>query len=312
MKQIQKTAIILVTYGQWEQTKDCLQDLLCQKEGSFRIFVADNGSPDKTRENITANFPDVTLLPMKKNSGFGAANNAGISLAKNFGEPFDSIFILNNDTRIPPQTLEILQRDLSENPDKIIVPQLQNADGSIQKNWFSEIPPVQFFLNAFRTESSAARYVHGTTVPIPNSPFQEAAWTNAAAWMMTVETWDKVGQFDEKFFMYYEDVDWAYRARALGVPFWIDTKIHIVHLGGGSAKSVLSRSLQHDASQLYFYRKHFGKKGARLSTAFRATRSLVRILLQLPKSPFSKSARESLRIHGPLFLFAIGLFKFKR
>ncbi len=310
MTRIQDTAVILVTYGQWEQTKDCLQDLL--QQSSCRIFVADNGSPDKTRENIVKNFPSVTLLPMKENSGFGAANNAGIALAKNSGEHFDSIFILNNDTRIPPKTIERLQSDLSKNPNAIIVPQLQNADGSIQKNWFSEIPPVQFFLNAFRTESSAARYVHGTTEPVPGLPFQKAQWTNAAAWMMTLETWEKVGPFDEKFFMYYEDVDWAFRARAKGVHFFIDTETPIVHLGGGSAKSVLSRSLQHDASQLYFYRKHFGRKGAILSRSFRAMRSFVRVLLQLPRAPFSKSARESLKIHGPLFLFALGLYKFKK
>lgn len=312
MKAIQKTAIILVTYGQWEKTRNCLDDLFRQPRDRFQVFVVDNGSPDGTPQKIGAEFPEAKLCCPKKNLGFGSANNMGISLSQKAEVPFDSVFILNNDTRIPLGTLEALQDDLSRFPEEVISPQLRNADGSIQRSWFSEIPHRQFFLNAFRSRKSAARYVHGKPVPVPDSPFWEAQWTNAAAWLMSMETWNRVGPFDEKFFMYYEDVDWAYRARKLGIRFFIDTAHSIVHLDGGSAKNILSRSLQHDSSQLYFYRKHFGWKGAILSRAFRMFRSLLRFLTLLPFAPFRKSARDNAKIHLVLFLFSLGLFKFKR
>ncbi len=312
MRDFQKTAIVLVTYGQWEKTRNCLTDLSGQPKERFRIFVVDNGSMDGTPQRIGEEFPEVKLCCPKENLGFGAANNMGISLAKESEISFDSIFILNNDTRIPPGTLEALQKDLSRFPEHIVSPQLRNADGSIQKSWFSRIPPRQFLLNAFRSKESAARYVHGKTVPVPDSPFLEAQWTNAAAWMMSAETWNRVGPFDERFFMYYEDVDWAYRARKLGFRFFIDKAHSIVHLDGGSAKNVLSRSLQHDSSQLYFYRKHFGWKGALLSRTFRLFRSLLRFGLLLPFAPFKKTARDNAKIHLVLFLFSLGLFKFER
>lgn len=310
MKAVERTAIILVTFNHWEMTKNCLNDLYKQPRERFQIFVVDNGSNDGTQENIKRDFPDAQILSPGTNVGFGSANNRGVSLAKNGATFFDSILLLNNDTRIPEGSLEALQKDLSQFPDAVISPQLRNADGSVQKSWFSQIPHLQFFLNAFRTQKKAERYVHGKTLSVPNTPFRKAQWTNAAAWMMTVETWEKVGSFDENIFMYYEDVDWAYRAHRLGISFLIDTKTSITHLDGGSAKNALSRSLQHDSSQLYFYRKHFGIRGAVLSRAFRATRSLVRILLLLPKA-LSSDARTNIKIHSVLFLFSIGLFKCK-
>ncbi len=312
MKAFRKTAIILVTYGQWEKTRNCLNDLFKAPKELFEIFVVDNGSTDETPQKIGEEFPEAKLCLPGKNLGFGAANNLGIACAEKSGIPFDSIFILNNDTRISAGTLEGLQKDLSKFPGHIISPQLRNADGSIQKSWFSEIPHRQFFLNAFRSKESAARYVHGKTFPVSDTSFMEAQWTNAAAWLMSMETWKSVGPFDERFFMYYEDVDWAYRARKRGIRFFIDPKLSIIHLDGGSAKNSLSRSLQHDSSQLYFYRKYFGTKGAFLSRTFRMFRSLVRVILQLPKIFSSKEARENVQIHLILFLFSLGLFKFKR
>lgn len=312
MKAFQKTAIILVTYGQWGKTRNCLSDLFKEPKDLFEIFVVDNGSTDGTPQRISEEFPEVKLCLPGKNLGFGAANNLGIACAEKSGIPFDSIFILNNDTRIPPGTLKDLQKDLSKFPGHIISPQLRNPDGSTQESWFSEISHRQFFLNAFRSKESAARYVHGKTFPVPNTPFMEAQWTNAAAWLMSTETWKNVGLFDEKFFMYYEDVDWAYRARKRGIHFFIDTKHSIIHLDGGSAKNTLSRSLQHDSSQLDFYRKYFGAKGVFLSRTFRMSRSLLRVILLLPKIFFSKEARENAQIHLVLFLFSIGLFKFNR
>lgn len=309
---ISKTAVVLVTYGQWEKTELCLKDLRTLPENRFRIFVVDNGSADGTPQNIEREFPEVRLLCPQANLGFGAANNRGVELARKSGERFDSILLLNNDTRIPQGTLEALQGDLTRFPNDVVVPRLRNADGSVQKNWFSEISHPQFFLNAFRTQKAAERYVHGKTIPIPNTPFREARWTNAAAWLMTVETWERVGGFDENFFMYYEDVDWAYRAREKGIRFLIDTENSIVHLDGGSAKSALSRSMQHDSSQLYFYRKHFGFGGALLSRAFRFVRSLVRMTVLAPKTPFSEAARKNVKIHFYLLLLSMGFLKCHR
>lgn len=305
MRTFQKTAVVLVTYNHWDLTERCLSDLFSQKSKFFEVFVADNGSSDGTLQNIERNFPDVKTVLLADNRGFGAANNAACRLFEKSDAPFDSIFFLNNDTRVPSGTIESLQSDLSKYPDDIVSPQLLNEDKSIQVSWFSKIPHGQFFLNAFRSESRAARHVNGKTVPFDGPKFRLAGWTNAAAWMMSRATWETVGGFDENIFMYYEDVDWAYRAIALGKRFLIDSETPVIHLGGGSAKTSLSRSLQHDGSQLYFYKKHFGLKGALLSRAFRLVRSLLRLGILLPVALFKDSARKGAKIHFKLFIFAL-------
>lgn len=96
---------------------------------------------------------------------------------------------------------------------------------------------------------------------------------------MKTEMFQEVGMFDEKFFMHYEDTDFAWRAKQKGFKFYMNLCSVITHLWGGSSENSLSRSLQHDSFQLYFYSKHFGKKGTVLSRIFRVCRSGLRLML---------------------------------
>jgi GT2 family glycosyltransferase len=89
--------------------------------------------------------------------------------------------------------------------------------------------------------------------------FFQNDWMNGICLFMKTETFREVGMFDEKFYMNPCSV--------------------ITHLWGGSSENSLSRSLQHDSFQLYFYSKHFGKKGAVLSRIFRVCRSGLRLML---------------------------------
>lgn len=126
--------------------------------------------------------------------------------------------------------------------------------------------------------------------------------------MMTAELWNRVGGFDENIFMYYEDADMALRCRKLGARFFISDRSAITHLGGGSAKSSLSRALQHDRSQQYVFKKHFGIPGMMLSKKFRFLRSMVRILASLPHAVAGSSAptkREYIKHHLALLKEAI-------
>lgn len=308
-----RTAIILVTYNGWNLTAATLSDLKKLPGEQWVIVVADNGSQDGTIQKIRLDFPEVLLLELGRNLGFGAANNAAIRKVQKFCPDVDAVCLLNNDTRLEAKTLKKLRKDLDEcESECVFTPWTLNKNGNDQINYFGEISHAQFFLNAFRSCESAAKRLHGIPKDFPGTPFRETFWASAVCWLMKLSTWKSVGGFDENIFMYYEDVDWAYRARALGVKFLIDPGVSLTHLGGGSAKSNLSRSLQHDSSQLYFYRKHFGIRGALLSRSFRATRSLVRVILQIPAMPISKNARASVKLHTKLFLFALGLFRYRR
>lgn len=81
---------------------------------------------------------------------------------------------------------------------------------------------------------------------VPGTSFLQNDWMNGICLFMKTETFREVGMFDEKFFMYYEDTDFAWRAKQKGFKFYMNPCSVITHLGGGSSENSLSRSLQHD------------------------------------------------------------------
>lgn len=310
-----KTAIIMVTYNGWSLTEACLNDLMPLVEsGDFVIAIADNASTDGTIEKLHSQFPLVHVYPLSKNLGFGKANNEAIRGLLNDGIEFNTICLLNNDTRLEPQAIKNLKQAFDKAQDdygKVVVsPMVVNSDRTPQHNYFAGLGPMgigsfAFLMNAIRSEQAAAKILEGT--PTPVGDFCETCWTSAVCWMLSAQLWQQTNGFDEKIFMYYEDADLALRLINLGAKFLLVNQATITHLGGGSAKSNLSRALQHDRSQEYVFKKHFGLRGWTLSKTFRALRSLVRIMVVFPKSliPGNKDKRDYVKIHLALFKEAL-------
>lgn len=304
-----KTAIVLVTYNGWPITENCLADLAALPQDDFVVAVADNASTDGTVENIRSKFPNVRVYPLPENIGFGRANNAAVQGLKDDGIKFDALCLLNNDTRLDPAAIVELRSSLTEAQtrfgDAIVVPTVRNSDGTPQHNYFAKINPLQFFLNAFRLESSAAKHLEGVPELCPDTTFYKTYWASAVCWMMPANLFGMLGGFDEKIFMYYEDWDFAKRAIDIGYGFYIQSKCSIIHLGGGSAKSNLSRALQHDRSQEYVFGKHMGQKGVKLSRAFRVCRSFMRLVPVCAFALFNRKFAEYAKNHLTLLKEAL-------
>ena len=297
-----RTAVILVTFNGWEMTRNCLNDMAAQLKDSehFVVAIADNASSDGTVENLRKEFPTVHVYPSGKNLGFGAANNLAIKGLLSDGESFDSICLLNNDTRLDADTLPHLQSAWEKaesfvhergNAYAVIAPSTKNKDGSNQPNYFAGLGPegigsLKFFTNALRNEEGAAEILQGKPSKTAQENLLETNWLSGVCWMFGKELYDALTSegsfFDEKIFMYYEDADLALRTRKIGARFFIANDITLTHLGGGSAQSNTSRALQHDLAQQYVFKKHFGIKGLLLSKAFRILRSSVRIASAFP------------------------------
>ena len=316
-----RTAVILVTFNGWEMTRNCLNDMAAQLKDSehFVVAIADNASSDGTVENLRKEFPTVHVYPSSKNLGFGAANNLAIKGLLGDKEPFDSICLLNNDTRFLPNMLPRLQKAWekaeafareSGNAYAVIAPSTKNKDGSDQPNYFAGLGPegigsFKFFTNALRNEDGAAAILQGQPSKTAQENLLETHWLSGVCWMFGKDLYDALCNcaveprtslrgvarddeaihtfFDERIFMYYEDADLALRARKIGARFFIANDITLTHLGGGSAQSNTSRALQHDRAQQYVFKKHFGIKGLLLSKGFRILRSSVRIAAALPR-----------------------------
>lgn len=307
-----RTAIILVTYNGWEMTRNCLNDLKAELNDSenFVVAIADNASTDGTPDSIRREFPSVRLYQSQTNLGFGTANNLAIKGLVSDGETFDTICLLNNDTRLTSGTLTQLrsawmqaQKIAQEEGGKfaVISPSVKNTDGSEQPNYFAGLGPdgigyIKFFTNALRSESAAAKILQGHLKKTAGANLYETHWLSGVCWMFGKELYDALcgrpgALFDEKIFMYYEDADLALRARKLGARFFVCSDIALTHLGGGSAQNNLSRALQHDRAQQYVFKKHFGFRGFLLSRTFRSVRSFVRVTASLPRCLGKNGAR---------------------
>lgn len=226
---------------------------------TFEIIIVDNASTDDTVNMIKKCFPEVTLITNHKNYGFAAANNQGLKRSQG-----EYILFLNPDTILHPKSLDILVKFMDSNEDAgACGPKLLNADGSIQ-NSVRCFPSFRGalhrhtafkFLGIFKGE-----YKKWVMYDFNNDKEREVDQVMGAALMVKRSVTEQVGVMDERFFMYYEEVDLCYRIKQAGWRIVHIPEAVITHIGGGSAGQIpVNKRIMAMSSLLKFFRKHRGK-----------------------------------------------------
>ena len=192
-----------------------------------RVVVVDNGSGDGGAERLGAALPGTVVLPLRENVGFARANNEA---AKQL--PGDAYLFVNSDAFVHARGSvdRMLERTAAA---AIVVPRLLNEDLTLQPN---VVPRTTVAVELVRA-SGASRLVA--------SPHWSTHWDHASARavdaaigavvLVRADAWDDLGGFDERRFMYAEDLDLFWRARERGWPIWFEPSATFVHLGGASA-----------------------------------------------------------------------------
>lgn len=187
-----------------------------------------------------------------KNIGFGRAHNAG------FGESQgDVVLFLNPDTRVLPGALQALL-DVFED-------QRVGITGSILVDSAGKIEPDCFGLRRTPLSTiggkifSQKRYSYRA-----DGEIFETDWVSGGAMLVRRSVFEKMGGFDENFFMYFEDVDLCLRVKKQGVRIAVNPRARIFHESGKSFSSEREKKAQYYASQDYYTRKHFGSAAAGL------------------------------------------------
>ncbi len=223
--------------------------------------MIDNNSSDGSVEMLKENFGDkIKLIINKENKGFGSANNQGAKTAKG-----DYLFFLNSDTIIKSNILIELDEFINKNQDVgVVAPKLLLENGNEQPFAFGDYPRVlNIILEKFKSPSV-----------YKNIPF-EVEWVSGAALIIKKNLFNKIGGFDENFFMYFEDIDLCKRVKDLDYKIMVNPRISITHLCGNSIKFFKKRKNYYYKSQDYFYNKYYGLLGACLMKLLRLPHKVI-------------------------------------
>ncbi len=276
-------SVIIVSYNTRDLTLRCLKSLYENtKDVSFEVIVVDNASSDGSAEAIADMFQDVVLIKNDKNLGFGRANNIAMRRAK--GKYF---FLLNSDTVIKNNALKIFYDFMERNTHVGAVGTwLRDEKGNIIHS-YGDFPNLKwqisevirdgllwtleiFFLrwirdfirvikkffrrNAFFDGDETKNHYLDS-----RDQFYPVCYITGADLFVRREVIEKVGDFDPRFFLYFEETDLEYRMAKEGIILGIIKGPYIVHLEGkSSSKSSLRSYTLSKVSALKFYWKHYG------------------------------------------------------
>ena len=255
-----RLALVIINYNTAEDLRKCLasaREIL----GGAETVVVDNGSADGSREMVLKEFPHVRLVDNPGNPGYASACNRGIQATT---EPY--ILILNSDVEFVGGGLEEIPGYLDGNPDVgALGPMVLNSDGTVQ-------------MSCRRFPSMIENAVHGFLGDIwPDNPFTrsyqmkglerdqpcDVDWVSGAAMFLRRDAAERVVGFDERYFMYVEDVDICWRLRQAGfrVVYYPGFRL-IHHIGRASSQQSLRMLYHHHRSMYVFFRKRYrGWKG---------------------------------------------------
>lgn len=237
-------SIVIVNYKSEQYLLRCLESLYEKKSNKpFEIIIINNDQQNDL-QRIIEQYPTVTVIKNKKNSGFGAACNMGAKLAQG-----EIILFLNPDTQLLyDYTFDIADKFNQQKNLGVIGPRLVADNGKAQ--WWcagKDISFWQIFKNKLGIIESKKIWESKDGV--------FADWVSGAALFVKKELFEAVDGFDEKMFMYFEDMDLCRRIRKLGRDVLFFPEISIRHSGGKSYEGVIRQKSHYFKSLLYYTKK---------------------------------------------------------
>lgn len=249
--------IVIVNWNSGEQLKECISSVVAYSAGVVReTIVVDNGSSDDSALGIT-DFPGVTLIAAQENLGFAKGCNLGARSAQT-----DYILFLNPDAAICEDTLPdvvaFMDNPMNEHVG-ICGVQLFDESGAVSRTC-ARFPKVSNFV---------AQAIGLDKISVFRSlGFHMTEWNHAesrrvdqvigAFFFVRRAVFSRLAGFDERFFVYFEEVDFAYRAHLLNWRCAYIAESRAFHLGGGASRQVKAKRLFYSVrSRLLYGFKHF-------------------------------------------------------
>lgn len=264
----QTVDVCVVTWNTATLTADALRHLLDTDQGcDVRVLVHDNASGDGTVEELARRVPEAHVVAGAENLGFAAAVNRLLDRSR---APY--VFLLNSDAWPEPGAIGRLVAAAADHPRAAaIAPRLERPDGSLEHSTHP-FPSVSLaWTMAFRrrrlsSERAADMMLEGAW---HHDRPRTVDWAVGAALLIPRPALEAVGGFDERFFMYVEDLEWCWRARRRGFEIWFEPSAVVRHVGNvsGAQRYGAGRTDAYYANTHRFFRREHGGAAA---AAYRA------------------------------------------
>ncbi|MBK8137714.1 MAG: glycosyltransferase family 2 protein [Chloroflexi bacterium] len=295
-------AVVVVTWNSMREIDICLNSLLADLAESglnSRVIVVDGASTDGTPDHVAQKYPQLGLIVSPDNIGFGRCNNLGLKHAGfESADAPRAAYMINPDTQTHPgATRALFDTLMSDEKIGLVGAQLTYGDGTFQHAAFHFPGLRQMYAEFFATPG---RFIEGgfngrypRRLYEAGEPFKVDCVLGATM-MIRREVIASTGMFDAQFFMYCEEIDWAWRIHDAGWEARCVPAAHVTHFGGQSTQQVKPRAIVNLwASRIQLFFKYYPTW--KLAIASRMLAEGMRRKIKRERDPEVRTAYETVR-----------------
>jgi GT2 family glycosyltransferase len=255
---VPELSVVIPSWNTRELLRACLASIERAPKPSTEVIVVDNASHDGSADMVEADFPEVRLRRNDENEGFARGCNQGMDLARGRW-----ILLLNADTEILDDGLERQVRFLEEHPEHgAVAPRLVSPDGSTQRTcmrfpgWWTPLFFATPLERWFPRSREMRRYF---MLDWDQESERDVDQPPAAALLLRREVIERVGGFDERLWLFFNDVDLSRRMADAGWRTRYLADARVLHHVGESTKQFGTRVVEWQRNRLWYYEKHMGR-----------------------------------------------------
>ncbi|SMO68930.1 glycosyltransferase family 2 protein [Paracoccus laeviglucosivorans] len=270
----QSVQVVVLNWRTPEMSLDAAQAALREIEGlDGGVTVVDNDSGDGSFEKMSQavqGWPRIAVVQSGWNGGFGAGNNHGIRQRLPDGRRPDLVYLLNSDAIPQPGAIRALVDYMARHPEAgIACSRIRGTDGEPHLTAF-RFPSAAGEFEAASKTGPITKLLRNKVVAIPQPATSgRVDWSAGASMMMRMDMLERIGLFDEGFFLYYEETDLCRRAAKAGFQTHYVVESVVEHIGSASTGMKTWKRAPdywYDSRRRYF-EKHHGRAGALMATA---------------------------------------------
>jgi GT2 family glycosyltransferase len=248
-----KVSIIILNWNGLEDTIECLESLKKVTYRNYEVTVVDNGSKGKDAQVLKERFADyIFLIQNDKNYGFAGGTNIGMKYALDNSQP-DYILLLNNDTTVEPHFLSEMVK-VAETDNRIGIAGCKNYLYDCPQRFWLAWPKIDmwkgqtFWVGA--GELDQGQY----------DDVSEVGCVPGSCFLIKRELIERIGTFDESYFVQWEDIDYCVRAIRVGFKIAFVSKAKIWHKAGSTFKKVPELHRYYSAKNMFKFMKRHATK----------------------------------------------------